>query len=526
MSGPSIPAELGTDAPGGPDPAGGAPRDAGANAELSARMSASLRWTGPGRIAGRGLQLVYQILLGRALGTVGFGLYSLGFTIVDVLKQFSLLGLQNGVMRFGPVHLEDGDWSSLRRCFAISHAAVLGSGVIVAIALFAGAATVAGSWLGEPSLVRPLQLFAIALPLYAWMILAQYWAWALKRVDLDVLLMDLLQPAVAILAVSVALGLGLGLPVMVAAWAGSCAVTAGTSWVVFRRILAAFPAADPKEYPVRELFRVSLPILFVGFSYILMGHVDKLMIAHFRGPAAVGLYTAAFRLSRQLGIIQGAMAPVFAPLVSALAHKKSDREMKHVYQLVTRWILLVSLPIVLVSVFVGDWLLRLFGREFQGAWGILIVLLAGQVLNLAGGVAMQFLQMTGEQDRDLRIILAGLGANIVLNLVMITRWGAMGAAGATAIAFGAISLSRVVAVGRRFGIWPLSRPCVKPVIAALVAAAFGAAVRTSMPDGYSWALGLAVALVMIYVGMLAVLGPPREDLQVFGLLRKRTGKSR
>ncbi|GJM44556.1 MAG: capsular polysaccharide biosynthesis protein [Gemmatimonadota bacterium] len=484
--------------------------------EIAKGMSASLRWTGPGRIAGRGINLLLQIVLGRALGPVGFGLYSLGFALVDVLKQFSLLGLQNGVVKFGSIHLADRDYNSLRACFRVSHVAVLTSGALIGGALFLGAPLIAERWLTEPALTPSLRMFAIGLPFYAWMILAQYWAWALRRVDLDVVLVDLLQPAASILLVSIALGLGLGLPFLVSAWAASCAISAGASWITYQRILGAFPESEVRAYSSRDLFRVSMPILFVGFSYILMGHVDKLMLAHYRGAAAVGTYTAAFRLSRQLGVIQGAMAPVFAPLVSALNHTRNDTELRHVYQLVTRWILTLSFPVVLASIFFGDVLLGLFGGEFRGAWPLLIILLAGQVINLGGGVAMQFLQMTGAQDLDLRIILTGLAANVVLNLALITRYGEMGAALATAIAFTTISVCRVIAVNRRFEMWPVSRSCWKPLAATGVAGLVVAGARLLVPGGLGSALLLGTLLLVTYGGVLFLLGVPEEDTRVFG----------
>lgn len=492
-------------------------------AGLASRMTRSLKWTGPGRVTGRALQFVFQIVLGRALGPAGFGLYTLGFTVIDVLKQFSLLGLQNGVVRFGSIHIEDRDWVGLRRCFAVSHFTVLGGGIGIATILWLSADHVAAAWLRQPDVAQPLRLFAVALPFYAWLILSQYWAWTLKRVDLDVLLADLVQPALAIAFTVAALHFGLGLSFLVLAYAASCAIAAIASLLLLRRVLAAFPPGEDRGYSARSLFRVSVPILFVGFTYILMGHIDKLMLAYYRDPAAVGTYTAAFRLSRQMAVIQGMMAPVFAPLVASLSHTRNTDDLRNLYRLATRWMLLVSLPVVLVTTLFGDVLLGLFGEGFRSAWIVLVVLAVGRLVNLGGGVAMQLLQMTGGQDSDLKIIVSGLVMNVGLNVVLIARYGELGAAIATAISFSAISFFRIWAVRETHGMWPLSTPCWKLAAAAVVVGSLTAAARPFLPGGTGTSVALLLAVPPAYGAAVLALGLAAEDRAVAVRVAARLG---
>ena len=54
-----------------------------------------------GKIIGRGIQLVAQILLARLLGPAEFGLYVLGLTVFQLGQQIGPLGLNNGVIHFG-----------------------------------------------------------------------------------------------------------------------------------------------------------------------------------------------------------------------------------------------------------------------------------------------------------------------------------------------------------------------------------------------------------------------------------------
>jgi O-antigen/teichoic acid export membrane protein len=476
-------------------PPGGVPDGDGAR-----QVARSLRLTGPGRVAGRALQFVLQLVLGRVLGPGAYGIYSLAFSIVEVVKQFGLLGMQNGVVRIGAMHLADGDTAAVRGCARASYRTALLSSVLLAAALWFTAEPLAARALKQPELLWPLRVFALSMPFDAWLILTAFWSRALRRVHIDVILADLAQPGLSIVAVGVALALGTGVVGAAAGFGVASLLGAALGLVLLGRSLPhAEPHAAPARYDVRPLLRTSIPMLLVGFSYILMGHVDKVMIGAMVGAEAVGVYTAAFRMSRQIGLIQTAFVPMFAPLVSGLHHRKSHAELERLYQQASHWILAASLPVVLILIVFGDLPLMLFGQRFIAAWPILVILAAGQFINLAGGLAMQVLQMVGRQDDDLAIISGGLVLNIVLNLWLVRTQGAIGAAIATTIAFAALSGARLLAVRLRVGLWPYTRHSLRLVVVGVIAGLAGAAVRGTEGD-VVWGLTTAAITLAVYGG--------------------------
>ncbi|MBZ0266514.1 polysaccharide biosynthesis C-terminal domain-containing protein, partial [bacterium] len=211
------------------------------------------------------------------------------------------------------------------------------------------------------------------------------------------------------------------------------------------------------------------------------------------------VYTAAFRMSRQIGLIQTAFVPMFAPLVSGLHHRQSHGELERLYQQASHWILAASLPVVLILIVFGDLPLLLFGSRFLAAWPILVILAAGQFINLAGGLAMQVLQMVGRQDDDLAIISGGLVLNVALNLWLVRTHGAIGAAIATTIAFAALSIARLLVVRWRVGIWPYTRHSMRLVVVGVIAGLAGAAVRGTDGD-VVWGLTTAAITLAVFGG--------------------------
>lgn len=499
--GPSTPsgeAEAASHGPPAPSAASRPPARPGDEARQVAR---SLRFTAPGRVVGRALQFVLQLVLGRALGPGAYGVYSLAFAVVEVVKQVGLLGMQNGVVRMGAVHLTDEDHGTVRGCARATYRTALLSSAVLAAALWILAPPVSAAVLHRPDLVWPIRVFALSMPFDAWLILSQFWSRALKKVQIDVLLADLALPGLSIVAVATALALGAGLLGAVVGYGIACVLGAALGLVLLGRTIRRLPAAAPKRYDMRPLLRTSIPMLLVGFSYILMGHVDKVMIGAFLGAEAAGVYTAAFRMSRQIGLIQTAFVPMFAPLVSGLHHRRNVDDLARLYRQSSHWILIASLPVVILLTVFGDLPMALFGREFSAAWGLLAILAVGQFINLAGGLAMQVLQMVGRQDDDLAIVVGGLLLNVALNLWLVPAHGATGAAVATTTAFAVLSLARLLAVRRRVGLWPYSRETLRPIGVAAAVGAVGWSLR-GIGNGLAWDVGaLGIAFV---VGALAM----------------------
>jgi O-antigen/teichoic acid export membrane protein len=98
-----------------------------------------------------------------------------------------------------------------------------------------------------------------------------------------------------------------------------------------------------------------------------------------------------------------------------------------------RIILLLSLPFAIILITSGKYILFIFGEEFTTGYDILIILSIGQLFNAAMGSVGLLLTMTHHEKDMLWGIVIGFAINIILNIVLIPLYGAVGAALAVTI---------------------------------------------------------------------------------------------
>ena len=80
-----------------------------------------------GKMAGRALHALSQVVLARSLGPAGLGLYAFGWTVLRVIGILTPLGLPHAVVKFGSRHRERPD--SLRAVLLWSNGLALLAGV-------------------------------------------------------------------------------------------------------------------------------------------------------------------------------------------------------------------------------------------------------------------------------------------------------------------------------------------------------------------------------------------------------------
>jgi O-antigen/teichoic acid export membrane protein len=171
-------------------------------------------------------------------------------------------------------------------------------------------------------------------------------------------------------------------------------------------------------------------------------------------------------------------------------------------------------------VFARD-LLHLFGRGFAGGASALAVLALGQLVNVGTGTVTGLLAMIGRARLSVLNSLFFLGLSLVLDFLLIPRWGILGAAIANASALAAVNLLRLVQVHHALGISPYDHRFLRPLGAGLAAVAVAWLLPLSALDPLP-RLGLrALVLGGVYLVSLLALGIEPGDREVARALRQR-----
>ena len=177
-------------------------------------------------------------------------------------------------------------------------------------------------------------------------------------------------------------------------------------------------------------------IVFLGtFFSIIYLKIDQVMISHISGNAAVGVYAVAAQLSEAWYFIPVTIvASVFPKLVKL--RDNSEEQYYSGFQKLLNFLFCFALVISSFVYFLSDFVIDLiYGSEYHQSSDILKVhVFAGLFVFMRAAFSRWIII---EKEYYFSILTQGLGAvtNIVLNLVFINEFGAIGAAYATLLSY-------------------------------------------------------------------------------------------
>jgi O-antigen/teichoic acid export membrane protein len=189
------------------------------------------------------------------------------------------------------------------------------------------------------------------------------------------------------------------------------------------------------------------------------------------------------------------------------------------------------LPIFWIAVLFAEPLLGISGIGFAPAWPLLIALAIGNLINVATGSVGYMLLMTGHQKITFLNSLVAIVFNIVLGVILIPRYGAMGVAIATGVALSVVNLMRLLQVYFFLKMTPFRWDTLKPIGAALISAVITGSLIywLSLTNlslhisriNISIELALIPVFIVLYLGLLAIFRISPEDQIVLDALRRK-----
>lgn len=144
--------------------------------------------------------------------------------------------------------------------------------------------------------------------------------------------------------------------------------------------------------------------------------------------------------------------------MSGLFWDGKNLELAAFVQKATKYVFLLSLPPFLVLVIFPENVLKLIEPEFASGKYVLVFLALAQILNAFGGPVSLLLKMSGHQKAVMKVILFVLVFALIANIVLISYFGIIGAAIATASSIGIKNLWLLILSKRKLGIIPFYVP--------------------------------------------------------------------
>ncbi len=258
----------------------------------------------------------------------------------------------------------------------------------------------------------------------------------------------------------------------------------------------------------RVFFSFSVSIASIGTLTLLMNWTDTIMLGYFRSSAEVGVYSAAARTGNLVSYSLTGFNALFVPTMAGLFFAGEMLKLHQLYRVVTRWTLIIGSPVCFAFILFPDNTLKLFGNGFEEGKYALIFLCLGQLVNLGTGSVGYLLTMTGKEKAALQTQGIAVVLNVILNFILIPRWGINGAAVATSLSIAGLNLLRLTQVYHFYYLHPVNRYYFMPYLAVGISS-FLIIYFISIGMG-EWYFQLP-SFIIIYSIVLAILGGSEEE---------------
>ena len=377
------------------------------------------------------VSLLFSVIVARTLGVSGYGELTLAIMLPSVLLTFLNLGIASAnVYYIASKKVSFKQALVFSSCFSI---VISATGTVVSFLVIE---TFGGTLFPG---VDPKFLW-IAFLAFPPMLLNTYFAslfqgtQTFSQFNLILLIPSIMTLVAGIISVYF-LGLGVSgatISVVLGHYAGFLfAIT-----VLKKRLRCsvesnAFESKD--KYKIRYLnygwkAYVSNMLAFLNYR------IDIFILNVFLSPGAVGIYIIAVSLAERLWNLSQACSTAVFPLLAEMQGRQHQQT--QITLVVARWVFLFTSVLAIFLGVVSYPLVKLlFGFEFIKAVSCLIILLPGIVLASVGKIFANNIAARGRPGLNLITAIIALIINVVANILLIPKFGIVGAAIATTLSY-------------------------------------------------------------------------------------------
>jgi O-antigen/teichoic acid export membrane protein len=218
-----------------------------------------------------------------------------------------------------------------------------------------------------------------------------------------------------------------------------------------------------------------------------------------------------------------AVIQIFGPFVTQLLARGERARLEAVLRTSTRWAVLLTVPVLALLAIDGGRVLTLLHQRSSAGGPAVIILAVAFMIDALTGLAGHVLTMSGRSGVNAVNSAVALVGNVGLNLVLIPRWGILGAALSWSVVIVGVNVARMIEVRVLFRIGPLSRSLLRPMAAVGLATGMTFAVRIAIHG----MVGVLVSVVLdgcvllaVYAGAVAFYGHREDRMLIRTILRR------
>ncbi|MGK4566563.1 flippase [Flavobacterium sp. 3HN19-14] len=402
------------------------------------------------RIFGLGTSFLTTIIITRLFGVGTYGNYALIFTIAQATAIIFTLGIPNTLIKIIGNH--NFSHKKAKKLLIKGLKAALAISLIPMLFFYFGASMLSEDVFNSPKLINYFLIVTIALPLFVVHEIFLYFLIATKNFMKYNFFMFIV-PNVLLIAFLVIF--------YYADKTGAFTFLAFAMAILLTVLMEAFtifeikPDKEQIPFTTLALLKTASPLMFSGLFLYLLNWTDVIILGMMVEDKQIGIYNIAYKVGSVGFLVIVSISTIITPRIAELYGEKNMTELKKLVHNSTRLIAVLSVPIVVVLIFMRGYILSFFGTEAIAGGNTLIIVSLGVLFSAMAGNVDQILNMTNNQGVLRNITIICFFINAALNLALIPQYGIEGSAFASLLTNVLLNFVCVYYVKKRLGFYTL-----------------------------------------------------------------------
>jgi O-antigen/teichoic acid export membrane protein len=466
-----------------------------------------------GRLAAR---LLFLFVAGRLFGPAPFGAYVLAVAAVELAVSVGSLGMKKVVFQLLDRAGAGGDAGPLPHVVLDAALLVTLTSLALAAAMMVAALELPRSWVpgGAAAALFVLAPMVAGQSLLDLFLAATRWKHAIRW---EVLARSIVEPYALLAGAAAAWALGFkGEGLLIGYWSGTLAALAYAVYGA-RRTLGGFGLRRwrPRGRELWTSFRGSTANTATDLLNALYTRVDLWLVGLLLGEAAAGVYGMAKQVAVPIRQVRQSFDGLLIPLVARTLSARGSQGAGAALASATRLILVLQLPILVALYAAGATLLGWLGKGFGAAWWPVLALAAAETVQAAFSIGdLVFVYL--KPRLGLWLTLGSIAIGAAAALLLIPRWGVVGAAVSVLAAYSVRAVWRSLVLRGRFDFDVPHTHHVGPFAAAAAGLAAAAGAHRLATGVAGDAAALVAGLAAYGAVLFAWLRLKRETLSLTG----------
>ena len=387
-----------------------------------------------GRFISMAANFAVQVLIVRYLSKSDYGAFAYAFSLISLGSSIAVFGFDKTVTRFIPMYQEKGEFHKVFGSIIMMVGTVLSLSFFLILLVFGLKGWITGTLVNDHLAVQLLVLMIILVPIQALdslligmlaifskpssIFFRRYVLGPSLRISV-VLLLVIFHSNVYFLSIGYILAGALGIAIY---------------YGILIRDLRRQPLwkhfnIHKLEFPLKEIFGFSTPLLTSNFVYVVRSQMVILLLEYFRSTLDVAAYRAVQPVADLNTTVIQSFGVLFMPTMARMFARKEQEGIDDLYWQSAVWITVISFPIFLLTFSLAQPLtLLLFGERYAQSGWIMAVLAFGYYFNAALGFNADTLRIYGKLRYTVIVDFIAMFICLALNVILIPRYGAMGGA--------------------------------------------------------------------------------------------------